>query len=126
TAIRPMVLSSPAEVMPATSVPNRSGPTIDLISRRKMSLIGASPLEKFGKNAPTRIPASKAIKIQEVSEMLLRIRICLLGASYEAIRLEMPILLRWGADPASPDSPDSAGCLHWNFAGECAYGVRST
>src|SRR5690242_14765322 len=72
--MRPIVFSSPADAIPYTSVPNSRGPTIDLISRRKMLLIGERFFEKSGKKMPSRTPRTSAMKIHEVRDSFFRKR----------------------------------------------------
>ena len=63
---------SPAPAMPCTNVANSSGAMIDLIMRKKILLKMAMFMPTWGKNWPTRIPATRPMTIQLVNEIRLK------------------------------------------------------
>ena len=66
--MRPICFSSPEPAIPATSVPNSSGATMDLISVRNTLLTGASFDANPGATSPSTTPATIPIKIQTVND----------------------------------------------------------
>src|SRR5437868_2385064 len=57
------------------AAPNRKWPAIDLISRKKILLIGARCFANSGKKTPIKIPKTNATKIHEVREIFFTNRI---------------------------------------------------